>query len=60
MRGRPKSKNPLIFKSIGLAADNWEWQIYGSPKHHQQLSLESYSTGPENFGPQILTNSNRG
>jgi len=23
--GRPKSKNPLIFKTVGLTAAQWEW-----------------------------------
>jgi hypothetical protein len=25
MRGRPKADNPLIFKSLGLTAAQWEW-----------------------------------
>lgn len=43
-RGRPKSQNPLVFKSVGLTAEQWSWMDLwfpgGSPTAQLQAVME--------------------
>lgn len=57
-RGRPKSDNPLIFKSVGLTAEQWEWLdlwfLGGSPTDKLRSLLKRavrfWPLGPSAFG----------
>lgn len=56
-RGRPKTKNPLLFKTVGLTADQWTWlELWfpgGSPTAQLQelfsRSLKFWPGGPSVF-----------
>jgi hypothetical protein len=55
--GRPRSKDPLIFKSIGLTASQWEWLQLWFPtgnvtdqlKALHERAVKFWPSGPNRF-----------